>query len=106
MIRGCNVPEVTDSNGKTLKLTIMIGDLNDNIKINYKKLSQKIINLVFVDNTVVAIRHCRYQHSGCNITSQFFPKKEEKKVRGEEGLATHFNEISVCQMHYTGSVKT
>lgn len=84
----------------------MIGDLNDNIKINYKKLSKKIINLVFVDNTVVAIRHCRYQHSGCNITSQFFPKKEEKKVRGEEGLATHFNEISVCQMHYTESVKT
>ena len=83
----------------------MIGDLNDNIKINYKKLSQKIINLVFVDNTVVAIRHCRYQHSGCNITSQFFPTKE-KKVREEEGLATHFNEICVSQMHYTGSVKT
>lgn len=68
----------------------MIGDLNDNIKINYKKLSQKIINLVLVDNTVVAIRHCRYQHSGCNITSQFFPKKEEKKSKRRGRLSNTF----------------
>lgn len=60
MIRGCNVFEVIDYNGKILKLMIMIGDLNDNIKINYKKFSKKIINFVFVDNIVVVIRYCWY----------------------------------------------